>query len=342
MADEIRFSELPNADLPLVGSEIVALVQNGVSKKVKVSEVKTKLPVQVQPNLEHDGNQSTGAIFAYEDPWLTTPQKRIFIKYPWLNIDEKYELFLTKYALTQFRYDTYSFGPPYEINIDVPQLLGFQSQLYGVGYTLNVTSNYLGDLGQANAATINAPNCIGIRSLGFWNNYQWTLNFPQLKWSEGQFTLGGTALSINLPLLECVGGLSFQYTQFGMLPTLSLPSLKYCTYELYFYNPFGLTTIDLPQLKILEGRIYIDNASSLTTLNIPNLVHFSSDWGQRRIEVYNTPLNQATVDQILIRMDATGQNNGNVNIGGLCSAPSGAGLTAKTNLINKGWNVITN
>lgn len=39
MADEIKFSELPNASTPLAGTEIVALVQDGTSKKVAVSEI---------------------------------------------------------------------------------------------------------------------------------------------------------------------------------------------------------------------------------------------------------------------------------------------------------------
>ena len=62
---------------------------------------------------------------------------------------------------------------------------------------------------------------------------------------------------------------------------------------------------------------------------------------QKFFNVNNTPLNTASVNGILIALDNGGQYNGQVNLTSLCQAPNGAGLTAKQNLINRGWSIST-
>jgi hypothetical protein len=57
----------------------------------------------------------------------------------------------------------------------------------------------------------------------------------------------------------------------------------------------------------------------------------------------NCALNQTSVDNILVSLDTAGQSNGIVNLdGGTSSSPSATGLTAKANLVTKGWTVYTN
>jgi len=54
-------------------------------------------------------------------------------------------------------------------------------------------------------------------------------------------------------------------------------------------------------------------------------------------------LTATSVNNILISIDAAGQSNGTLGLnGGTSAAPTGAGATAKANLIAKGWTVTTN
>jgi len=58
----------------------------------------------------------------------------------------------------------------------------------------------------------------------------------------------------------------------------------------------------------------------------------------------NCALDETSVDNILVSLDAAGQSNGVVNLdGGTSAAPSATGLAAAVNLtIAKGWTVLTN
>jgi hypothetical protein len=54
-------------------------------------------------------------------------------------------------------------------------------------------------------------------------------------------------------------------------------------------------------------------------------------------------LNVASVNAVLIAADANGALSGTMDLsGGTSAAPTGAGITAKNNLIAKGWTVATN
>jgi hypothetical protein len=64
----------------------------------------------------------------------------------------------------------------------------------------------------------------------------------------------------------------------------------------------------------------------------------------------NCALISSAVNDILVKLDANGKVNPTpgssssylVNLGGTNAAPTGAGITAKNNLIAKGWSVTTN
>jgi hypothetical protein len=57
----------------------------------------------------------------------------------------------------------------------------------------------------------------------------------------------------------------------------------------------------------------------------------------------NCALDQTSVDNILVSLDAAGESNGTVDISGGTSSPPGvAGLSAKTSLEGKGWEVLVN
>jgi hypothetical protein len=62
---------------------------------------------------------------------------------------------------------------------------------------------------------------------------------------------------------------------------------------------------------------------------------FSDSW-------YNCPLDQTSVDNILVSLDTSGIVNCYVYLLGPSAAPGPSGLAAKTSLEGKGWTVLTN
>jgi hypothetical protein len=78
--------------------------------------------------------------------------------------------------------------------------------------------------------------------------------------------------------------------------------------------------------------------NSLTSFPINEIT--SDSFNQLRIG--NNQLIETSVNNILIQLDNNGLLNGTVNLAGTNAAPTGAGLTAKTNLQGKGWSVTTN
>jgi hypothetical protein len=73
-------------------------------------------------------------------------------------------------------------------------------------------------------------------------------------------------------------------------------------------------------------------------LNLPtNLTYVKT------VDISGCALTGTAVNNLLTQLDANGISGGSVDVsGGTNAAPSGAGLTAKTNLIAKGWTVTTN
>jgi hypothetical protein len=58
---------------------------------------------------------------------------------------------------------------------------------------------------------------------------------------------------------------------------------------------------------------------------------------------FNCGLSSTSVNNILVSLDTAGQSNGIVDLNyGTSSPPIGIGVTAKNNLIAKGWTVNTN
>jgi hypothetical protein len=81
----------------------------------------------------------------------------------------------------------------------------------------------------------------------------------------------------------------------------------------------------------------ISTLTTITVTTLPALI--SADFCGSA----GASLNVASVNALLIALDANGLNNGAVNVsGGTSAAPTGAGITAKNNLIGKGWTVTTN
>ena len=106
----------------------------------------------------------------------------------------------------------------------------------------------------------------------------------------------------------------------------------------------SLPSVNLSTCTKLEW-IYIRSSPSVTTLNLPaTLSNTTLVYGD------GCALTAAAINDILVKLDANGVSNtqsvtNNYIIkldGGTNAAPTGAGITAKNNLIAKGWSVTTN
>lgn len=98
-----------------------------------------------------------------------------------------------------------------------------------------------------------------------------------------------------------------------------------------------LATFDLSSLPNSIPNIVLtqNNISSINTSSIPaSLTGFF---------IVNNSISTSDVNSILIRLDSAGLSNGIVDTSSQSPAapPSGAGITAKNNLIGKGWTVTT-
>jgi PKD repeat protein len=84
--------------------------------------------------------------------------------------------------------------------------------------------------------------------------------------------------------------------------------------------------------------VVITKCSLITTFNLPSSVpQLKTLYG------YECALTVSEVNSILTKLDANGITGGDVKLwGGTNAAPTGAGITAKNNLLAKGWTVTTN
>lgn len=109
------------------------------------------------------------------------------------------------------------------------------------------------------------------------------------------------------------------------------------------FGPTEITSLNISgctSLAAISNVGPLPDISSLTTVTVttlPAMISMDLRGGT------GAALNVASVNAILVALDANGLTNGAVNMsGGTSAAPTGAGLTAKANLIAKGWFVGTN
>ena len=108
----------------------------------------------------------------------------------------------------------------------------------------------------------------------------------------------------------------------------------------------NLESLDMDQCNI-AGSIDLSMLSSLTVLDLYGNTNLTSvtlpGSNLDNVDLNDTALIQAAVNDILQWLDDSGVTNGYVNLsGGTSAAPTGAGITAKDNLIANGWAVYIN
>ena len=96
-----------------------------------------------------------------------------------------------------------------------------------------------------------------------------------------------------------------------------------------------LTSVDISNLNALTGLALGQNPlMNVNIINNTNLNDFS---------ISDAQLTETSINNMLVNLDNSGVLNGYCNLtGGTNAAPTGAGITAKNNLIAKSWEVFTN
>lgn len=205
----------------------------------------------------------------------------------------------------------------------------------------------------------------------------WNLSVPLLKFWSGGFAIPTGLLNPSFPKLEVV---DFIQNLTIAVASYDLPELLYIGFFQDTSNTSTFTTLNFPKLKVIgltssTGLNLTGTKANLTTINLPsieiiggltfpttapNLVNFTfgpnlkcytaqTGTTVQDFLLFTGALNQASVDNILIRLAALDGTNGTtifqnrvVTIGGASATPSAAGLAAKVTLGGRGCSVNTN
>jgi hypothetical protein len=339
-----KINDLPSLGRNLSETDLLELSLAGAtgSRKVTGKEIVNGSFNLVSAEITHNGNIAAGGTTSYPGYNLLR-QYGAFYNNPLIGVSETYVYNVKDYTQFQFLYDNFTYGNPSEVTIDNESVLNASINLSGVGYTVNFNGEFFKDIQSLyGSGKLNFPKCIAMEQFYSNGNPFVELDMPSLEWISGTFSLGGTVKEINLPRLEYAGYLQIQYATFNIPDTtLTLPSLKYIAGQIYLYGVNGITSLDLSELVATRG-INIQSCAQLTSINVPSLVTVGFTYNDRFVSVQNCPLDQASVDMILQRIDLGGQYNGTIQLGSICSAPSAAGYIAVSNLVSKGWSVSTN
>lgn len=103
------------------------------------------------------------------------------------------------------------------------------------------------------------------------------------------------------------------------------------------------TNVDFTPMVNLEAYIPAENSNKTIDLNgistLTQVLLVSINKDIISLNIANTAIPLSFLNDILVELDSNGLLNGYLNITGL-PAPTGTGLTAKNNLISKGWTII--
>jgi hypothetical protein len=153
--------------------------------------------------------------------------------------------------------------------------------------------------------------------------------------------LTSAASITTLDLSGCLG--AFALTGIGMtaLTTLNMSGCSNAVSANVSNVCPSLTSVDLSGCAALvnftTGRTVATGTVPLSAITITTLP------ACRTFRSASTSLPAANVNAILVALDANGLTSGSVSLQfGANAAPTGAGITAKNNLIAKGWTVFTN
>jgi Leucine-rich repeat (LRR) protein len=191
------------------------------------------------------------------------------------------------------------------------------------------------------------------------NNPILSSNISIINLTKLNFLQCGNCNLNNLDLTGCINITYLEFVQNNISESTLVGLLSLTNLETFIFGQNNFVTIDLSsfkKLKIVYGQVQtlininlstlpllediILNSNDITTINISNSPKIIN------LDLENNNLAVNTVDTILNTLDTNGLNNGNLKLHlQTPSAPPSIGppngITAKSNLISKGWIVIT-
>ena len=174
---------------------------------------------------------------------------------------------------------------------------------------------------------------ISATDIGNFNN---VTNFSQAWWNCSSLT--------SFPLINTSNGTIFSLTWLGCSGLTSFPlidTVKGTNFSQAWQFCSSLTSF--PLLNLNKVTSFFQAWRSCTNLtsypqNAFNL-NIASNYSNSFI---STNLSTQSINNILISLDTSGVSNGTFNQSGGTNTPSSTGLTAKSNLVSKGWTITTN
>lgn len=204
--------------------------------------------------------------------------------------------------------------------------------------TINVTSNTLlrelfcQDDG---ISSINLTNNTLLTVLAVNGNSLTTLDLSNNTKLTKLLIYANPSLSIPTGLTTLTDLVEFNAYDCNFTTALNLSTLT--KLETLYCGNTALPSINLSTCTKLK-TLSVTNSPSITALNLPSTLN-----NLKRVEVFNNGLTATEINNLLVKLDTNGLSGGYFkSSGGTNAAPTGAGITAKNNLIAKGWSVTTN
>lgn len=156
-----------------------------------------------------------------------------------------------------------------------------------------------------------------------WPNCSSLTSFPLIDTSKGTnfvYSWSGCSKLTSFPLLDTSSGTNFSaaWRDCSLLASFPLIDTSLGTNFSFAWN--GCSSLTSFPSNAFDTNIASNYTSSFTS----------------------TKLSTQSIDDILVSLDASGVINGTFNQSGGGNLPSATGLTAKANLISKGWTITTN
>jgi hypothetical protein len=180
-----------------------------------------------------------------------------------------------------------------------------------------------------------------------WNSCSSLTSFPLINTSSGT-NFGGAWNSCSsltsFPLINTSSGTNFNSAWNSCSSLTSFPLINTSSGTNFggAWNSCSSLT-SFPLINTSSGTNFNSAWNSCTNLeNFPSNA-FDTNIGANYTSVFLlTNLSTQTIDNILVSLDISGVSNGTFSQSGGGNTPSATGLTAKANLISKGWTITTN
>ena len=262
----------------------------------------------------------------------------------------------------------FGLGAPYVQSYNLPMLTTVGSNLSPTSWA-SLTSFYLpvlatvgGTFSPSNMNALTSLNLPALTTVGvsFSPNTMaslTSLSIPVLAIVGNTFGPNSMAAltSLSAPALTTIAGGSFTPTTMASLTSMSFPALT-SVYGIFAPATMAsLTSITISSMVrigtgVISGSIIsiISGTAALTTFQLPSTLLQIGN-GAGNVVITSAALNQASVDNILVRLAALDGTGGTtafssrvVTITGTSSTPSATGLAAKATLVARGCTVTNN